>query len=42
MSGDDVPDAATGLTRREKDAVRSTWAAIKQDLNGYAFDLFIL
>lgn len=41
MSGDDVPDPATGLTKREKDILRATWGEIQKDKKEYGFDLFI-
>jgi len=37
----DVPDPATGLTPREKDVIRNTWAIAKQDQEGTGYDLFI-
>lgn len=41
MSGEDVPDPATGLTNREKNIVRETWSIIKQDVRGNGTDLFV-
>ena len=40
MSGDDV-DSATGLSKREKDIIRSTWSLVKQDIKGNGYDLFV-
>lgn len=37
----DVADPATGLTPREKDVIRTTWAKAKEDIPGTGYDLFI-
>ena len=41
MSGEDAPDPATGLTNREKQAVRDTWAIVKQDIKGHGYGIFV-
>lgn len=40
MSADDV-DPATGLSKAEKDIIRSTWALVKADVKGNGYDLFV-
>ena len=41
MSGEDAADPATGLTDREKQAVRDTWAIVKQDIKTHAYGIFV-
>jgi hemoglobin-like flavoprotein len=37
----DVPDPATGLTKRERDVIRDTWAIVKTDIKGHGLGLFV-
>ncbi|KAG0414807.1 hypothetical protein HPB47_008041, partial [Ixodes persulcatus] len=37
----DVPDAKTGLTPREKGLVRDTWALVRKDVKANAIAIFL-
>jgi hemoglobin-like flavoprotein len=41
MSGDDAVDPITGLTKREKDIIRDTWAVVRKDIKGNGGELFV-
>jgi len=38
---EDIPDPATGLTPKEKNVVRDTWAIVKKDIKGAGYELFV-
>lgn len=37
----DVPDPATGLTKREKDLIQLSWSVIELDLKGHGVAVFM-